>query len=807
MMKKFAFLLLTLCLSTLGAVKISDYGAGPMLKPGRTFYVSVKGSDKNDGKSPAKAFRTITKGAAQLRAGDTLLIGGGEYFEPEIKINVKDNSVGFSEQCGLPGSPIRIMGVKGEKAVIVGGEKVFNGKKNGSIYIFPCKKAPLNNAIHELPSGIELQRVPNITAVRELPGTFYHDTAKKRLFVHFAAADQTGISLLRNRVSLRIHGSFIHLENLTFMYGGEPVYVRMNRPYDKNKASHITVTECSFYHNTSCGIIFDGASWSLIKNNRAAHNIYRGNFLTLSHAHDNLIIGNWSGPTFNSLRQRQPQELNFGINHYGKQSPRNHVIANFIESLPSFRWKSGSPEAIVKDNIFCGSFRGDSKPVPSTITRNLFKGGVAWHGLGGSDSWDHTFKGTQIKFSGNFRKEAELKVLHPELVKAKALKVKLPEPRFPAVTFKELKAQYISHDGAVITWQTPDCDGWGSITLREKGSKKKRTAASNVQGSVHRVGIAGLKPGTEYIFTASFRSRRTPGTVSSSEGTFKTAASARAPKVHLVGKGHLTLEDAACAVLPGDTVKLLPGKHTGQFIPLRGGLPGKPITITGNRKAVIDAGGFYSPSISIFRKGNFIIDGIKFINGNKTARKNIITLSYAPNVTVRNCYSESDWRAGGFITAGMSPNLLVENNIIVDGDYPLNIANGSTKVINNTIVNAVMVSLLFWSPADVEIRNNIFYRPCIDNKRNPALLFHDVKGKIVSDGNVFWSPIKAHPMGGWIRDGKAKTLINSKTLKEWQKLSGMDKNSIHADPQFVSYKKGDYRLKPGSPAKGKGAVL
>ena len=216
MMKKFAFLLLALCLSTLGAVKVSDYGAGPMLKPGRTFYVSVKGSDKNDGKSPARAFRTITKGAAQLRAGDTLLIGGGEYFEPEIKINVKENSVGFSEQCGRPGSPIRIMGVKGEKAVIVGGEKVFNGKKNGSIYIFPCKKAPLNNAIHELPSGIELQRVPNESAARELPGTFYHDTAKKRLFVHFAAADQKGISLLRNRVSLRIHGSFIHIENLTF---------------------------------------------------------------------------------------------------------------------------------------------------------------------------------------------------------------------------------------------------------------------------------------------------------------------------------------------------------------------------------------------------------------------------------------------------------------------------------------------------------------------------------------------------------------------------------------------------------------
>ena len=207
------------------------------------------------------------------------------------------------------------------------------------------------------------------------------------------------------------------------------------------------------------------------------------------------------------------------------------------------------------------------------------------------------------------------------------------------------------------------------------------------------------------------------------------------------------------------------------------------------------------------RKGNFIIDGIKFVNGDVTSRKGIIFISYAPNVTVRNCRAETDWRAGGFIEAGKSPGLLITNNVLLDGDYPISVSDGKVKIINNTIVNAVMVSLLFWGPEDVEIRNNIFYRPCVDNKRNPALLFHDVKGKIISDGNVFWSPVKEHPTGGWIRDSKAKTLVNSKTLEEWQKLSGMDKNSIHADPMFVNYKQGDFRLKAGSPAKGKGADL
>ena len=806
-MKKIFLLLMVCTLFSLKAVDPSKYGAGPMLKPARTFYVSVKGDNKNDGLSPAKPFRTIAKGVAQLRAGDTLLIGGGEYFEPEIPVNVKEDTEGYAVQCGKPGSPIRIMGAPGEKAVIVGGEKLFNGKKDGSVSVYSCKKAPLYNTIQELPSGIELQRVPDEESARELPGTFFLDEKQGRLLIHHAALDQTGISLLRNRVALRIHGSYIHVENLTFSYVGEPIYVRMNRPFEKNRATNVTVTNCNFFYNSSCGIIFDGASWSLIKNNRAAHNIYRGNYLTLSRAHDNLITGNWSGPTFQTLRHRKPQDLNFGINHYGKMSPRNHVIANFVESKPSFRWKAGSPHALVSDNIFCGSFRGDTRPLPSTITNNLFKGTIGWPGIGGYETWEDSFKGTPVKFSGNARKESEFKSNHPELLKAKSLKIKLPEPRFPELKFKDLKAQYVSNDGAVITWETPDRDGIGGVKVWKKGTKNFRGGLSNMQSSRHRVGIAGLEANTVYCYQASFTCRRDNKKYTSIEGTFKTAAAPRAPRVWEVGKGKMTLADVSCAVLPGDTVKLLPGVHTGQFIPLRAGTPEKPITITGGRKAVIDAKGFYSPSISLYRKGHFIIDGISFINGDKTSRKDIITLSYAPGVTVRNCRAETDWRSGGFITAGKSPDLLVENNIIIDGDYPLNIADGSVKIINNTIVNAVMVSLLFWSPADVEIRNNIFYRPCVDNKRNPALLFHDVKGKIVSEGNVFWSPVKEHPTGGWIRDGKAKTLINSKTLEEWQKRSGMDKTSIHADPMFVDYKKGDFRLKPGSPAKGKGATL
>jgi parallel beta-helix repeat protein len=56
--------------------------AGPALA--LTFYVRATGDDGRDGRSPASAFATITRGASKAGGGDTVVVGPGRYPEGNI---------------------------------------------------------------------------------------------------------------------------------------------------------------------------------------------------------------------------------------------------------------------------------------------------------------------------------------------------------------------------------------------------------------------------------------------------------------------------------------------------------------------------------------------------------------------------------------------------------------------------------------------------------------------------------------------------------------------------------------------------
>jgi hypothetical protein len=109
---------------------------------------------------------------------------------------------------------------------------------------------------------------------------------------------------------------------------------------------------------------------------------------------------------------------------------------------------------------------------------------------------------------------------------------------------------------------------------------------------------------------------------------------------------------------------------------------------------------------------------------------------------------------------------------------------------------------------NMTFEDNIFFRPCVPDKTNPAYIFQNVDLKRVkSDGNIFFSPYKKHGTGGIVRDRSSRVLFATRTLQQWQERTRLDKQSKVCDPLFENYARGDFKLKANSPATGKGAVL
>ena len=93
-------------LSLLGFNSTNTFG--DTSSPGTTYYVATNGNDANPG-TMESPFGTLNTAAAKLKAGDTLLIRGGTYYQTM-----------YCGASGTPGLPITIAGFPGEMAIIDG---------------------------------------------------------------------------------------------------------------------------------------------------------------------------------------------------------------------------------------------------------------------------------------------------------------------------------------------------------------------------------------------------------------------------------------------------------------------------------------------------------------------------------------------------------------------------------------------------------------------------------------------------------------------------------------------------------------
>jgi hypothetical protein len=148
--------------------------------------------------------------------------------------------------------------------------------------------------------------------------------------------------------------------------------------------------------------------------------------------------------------------------------------------------------------------------------------------------------------------------------------------------------------------------------------------------------------------------------------------------------------------------------------------------------------------------------------------------------------------------------VVATNNVAYDTkSAPFHQHYGANNVVENNIFAFGTEAQLMRTRADngatapPEIRNapSFTLRRNIIYWRDGPLLGSNWSGtNFVLDSNLYWNAA-GRPVAFPARGADAGT-----SLADWQKASGQDRNSLVADPLFTAPDKGDFRLRPGSPA-------
>lgn len=178
---------------------------------------------------------------------------------------------------------------------------------------------------------------------------------------------------------------------------------------------------------------------------------------------------------------------------------------------------------------------------------------------------------------------------------------------------------------------------------------------------------------------------------------------------------------------------------------------------------------------------------------------------------------------GGIYTLGLSPGSVIRGNRFSEihcyeyGGWGIYNDEGSTGwlIEENVSFNTTSSGYHQHYGRENLIRNNVLaygFIGQIQRTRPEEHLSFTIEGNIIAlkQGDVLvdgWGEKGAPYLTGkmimrknlYRAEGGAKVMIGGRSLEEWQK-TGHDEGSVVADPLFVDPAKGDFRLKPESPA-------
>ena len=271
-----------------------------------------------------------------------------------------------------------------------------------------------------------------------------------------------------------------------------------------------------------------------------------------------------------------------------------------------------------------------------------------------------------------------------------------------------------------------------------------------------------------------------------------------------------TLRKACFTAMPGDTVLVAPGRYTHPIQPLAGGLPDRRVTFRrhGEGEAVIDGGAYEAPLINLQNCGHVTVDGFSLVNVPPDGYRGVIRLLDTTDVEILNCRTDNVTRdSGSCLNATDSRRVLIRGNRFWGGANNLRFYRGcaDVEVSYNTVVKCNFFHVTAYGAINgIRFHHNIWYLPCSRPKNNGNYLFRGDVKEFASDRNLYYSPYEHQKrIATYQRDGR-RTVGVCEDLASWREKTGNDRHGLWADPRFVDWRTGDFRLRPGSPAIGRG---
>jgi len=208
-------------------------------------------------------------------------------------------------------------------------------------------------------------------------------------------------------------------------------------------------------------------------------------------------------------------------------------------------------------------------------------------------------------------------------------------------------------------------------------------------------------------------------------------------------------------------------------------------------------------------KNHITIDGFILTNCPPEGHSGVVTISGATDVEILHCrigHRRPEGYYGLGITASSCSNLRIEGNVVWGTRYQLTMEGCSNSLVRgNTFVGGDVYScMLRGTHAGIRMVNNIWY--CPSGRYNPNIAVYlpqgQTKPEFQSDYNLFLLEARNRKVAMVYAGSIQEVAVPGNVLGEWQEKSGRDRHSVQADPMFVDLEKGDFRLRPVSPAIG-----